>query len=583
MTRIHRRRFFGILGLGLATPYVASFGRMRRVLAQASPRNASSVFSLSVASGDPSPTGVVLWTRIDPSAYLAGEDLYFEVAEDAGFTTQVFEGVVPAMEIGPQRDYTVRIDLDGELPPNRRLYYRFVYRDVASRTGRCRTTPLPGASINSLKLAIVSCQDYTNGYYSVFNHIADDDSIHFVLHLGDFIYETVGDRRFQPQPFEDRRIELPNGFGEARDIEDYRHLYRTFRSDPQLQSALEAHTWIITSDDHETGNNCYWDYERDTLGAPDHPYQKDPEFGNDPALLRMLKLDAQRAWTEYVPARVTVNPGATHPHQFLSMHRSFTFGNLVDLFVLDTRSYRTRQPDGDGSIFEHFVAADSPGLASSTQTMLGQGQREWLFNGLHGANARWQVLGNQTFLSRLTVSAAGQSLFANGDAWDGYTAERAQLLQQVRDANIDNFVVLTGDMHSYIASHVEYDFGDALVPSNVAGVEFMTPSVTSGNLADVLASLDAQSAARFDSKALTYKEILQALLSSAVYVTNPHLHFFNSFSYGYSTIKFMHGRCDWAAYSVSKNVPGGNASRSAVRRTTKFTNLPYLVKTPSWL
>jgi alkaline phosphatase D len=583
MSRIDRRRFFGILGLGLATPYVASFGRMRRVLAQASPRNASSVFSLSVASGDPSATGVMLWTRIDPLAYLAGEDLYFEVADDAGFATQVFEGLVPAAEIGPQRDYTVKIDLDGALQPNRRYYYRFVYRDVASRTARCRTTPLPGASMNSLKLAVLSCQDYTNGYYSTFNHIANDDSLHFVLHLGDFVYETIGDRRFQPLPFEDRRITLPNGFGEVRDIEDYRHLYRTFRSDPFLQGALEAHTWIMTTDDHDTANNCYWDYERDTLGAPDHPYQKDPEFGNDPALLRMLKLDAQQAWAEYIPARVTVNPGATHPHQFLTTHRSFTFGNLADLFVLDTRSYRDQQPDGDGSIFEHYVAADSPTLASSNRTMLGQSQREWLFNGLHAGNARWQVLGNQTLLSRLTVAAAGQSLYSNGDAWDGYTAERTQLLQQVRDAGIDNFVVLTGDMHSYIASHLEYDFGDALVPSNVAGVEFMTPSVTSGNIADVLASLDAQNAGRFDSQALSYKQILEVMLSGAIYVTNPHLHYFNSYKYGYSTVKFTHSRCDWIGYSVSKNVQDGGAGRSVLRRATKFTNLPYLVKPPSWL
>lgn len=582
MTRIPRRRFLGILGLGLATPYVASFGRMRRVLAQASPRNASSVFTLSVASGDPSPTGVVLWTRIDPLAYRAGEDLYFEVAEDAGFAIQAFEGLVPAMEIGPQRDYTVKIDLDGELQPHRRYYYRFVYRDVASNTARCRTTPLPGASMSSLKLALLSCQDYTNGYYSVFNHIATDDSLHFVLHLGDFTYETVGDRRFQPLPFADRRITLPNGFGEVRDIEDYRHLYRTFRSDPFLQRALEAHTWIITTDDHDTANNCYWDYERDTLGAPDHPYQKDPDFGNDPALLRMLKLDAQRAWAEYVPARVTVNPGATHPHQFLSTHRSFKFGNLVDLFVLDTRSYRTRQPDGDGSIFQHYVPASSPGIASTAQTMLGQTQREWLYNGLHAASARWQVLGNQTLLSRLQVSVAGQSLFANGDAWDGYTAERTQLLQQVRGAGIDNFVVLTGDMHSYVASHLEYDFSDGPSPSNFAGVEFMTPSVTSGNIADVLASLDAQSSGRFDSQALTYKQILQALLSSGIYVTNTHLHYFNSYKYGYSTIKFSSSRCDWVAYSVSKSVPDGTAARSVVRKTTKFTYLPYLVQTPSW-
>lgn len=582
MTRIDRRRFLGVLGLGLATPYIATLGGARSVFAQASPQNAASIFSLSVASGDPSPTGVMLWTRIDPLAYRANENLYFEVAEDAAFTIPVFEGVVPAMQIGPEHDYTVKIDLTGHLLSNRQFYYRFVYRGVSSRLGRCRTIPLPGASLSSLKLAVLTCQDFTNGYYATFNYIAEDNSLHFVVHLGDFIYETVGDRRFQPLPFADRRITLPNGFGEARDLDDYRHLYRTFRSDPFLQRAMERHTWIMAPDDHDTANDCYWDYERDTLGAPDHPYSKDPAFGNDPALLRMLKIDAQRAWSEYVPARVTVNPTATHPHQFMTIYRNFTFGNLVDLFMLDTRSYRSRQPDGDGGIVDGFVPADSLGISSTEQTMLGTTQRNWLFNGLHGARARWQVLGNQTFFSRLNVELLGGSLYSNGDAWDGYTAERTMITNEVNAAGIDNFVVLTGDLHTYAASHIERNFNNGISPSNVAGVEFMTPSVTSGNIADVLASLDSVRASSSDPQTLLYKDVLKVLLSSAVYVTNTHLHYFNSYKYGYSTIKFTHSRCDWVAHSVSKNVNDATTTRGTVRKTTKFTDLPYLMQTPSW-
>jgi alkaline phosphatase D len=579
MTRIHRRRFLGILGLGLATPYVATLGGARDVLAQSSTLNWASVFSLSIASGDPSPTGVMLWTRIAPAAYRANENLYFQVSNDNTFAIPVYEGLVLASDISPDRDYTVKIDLTGELMPNRQYYYRFVYRGVSSRLGRCRTLPLPGASLNSLKLAVVSCQDYTNGYYATFNYIAEDNSLHFVVHLGDFIYETVGDRRFQPLPFEDRRITLPNGFGEARDLDDYRHLYRTFRSDPFLQRAMERHTWIMAPDDHETANNCYWDYARDTLGAPDHPFTKDPAFGNDPALLRMLKIDAQRAWSEYVPARVTVNPTATHPHQFMTIYRNFTFGNLVDLFMLDTRTYRTRQPEGEGGIFEDYVPADSLALTSTDQTMLGQTQRNWLLNGLHAARARWQVLGNQTFFSRLSVELLGGELYSNGDAWDGYHAERTLITNAVRDAGIDNFLVLTGDLHTYAASHIERNFNDGPTPGNVAGVEFMTPSVTSGNIADVLASLSSVRSGAIDPQALSYKDILTAMLSSAIYVTNTHLHYFNSYKYGYSTIKFTHSRADWVAYSVSKSVNDATTTRGVMRQTTKYTDLPYLMNT----
>jgi alkaline phosphatase D len=579
MTRIDRRRFLGFLGLGLATPYIANIDGIQSVLAQASTLNTDSVYTLGVASGDPSTTGVILWTRIDPLAYRATAPLYFVVAEDVFFTTVVATGMIPAMEIGPQRDYTAKVDLTGLLQPNRRYWYRFLYRGVASHSSRCRTAPLPGTSLSSLKLCVLTCQDFTNGYYGAFNHIAADDSIQFVVHLGDFIYETVGDRRFQPQPFEDRRITLPNGFGEVRDIEDYRHLYRTFRSDPFLRKALEAHTWIIAPDDHDTANNCYWDYARDTLGAPDHPYHKDPAFGDDPALLRMLKLDAQRAWAEYVPARVTVNPTATHPHQFMTTYRNFTFGNLVDLFMLDTRSYRSQAPDGDGPIFGGSVPTSSPSTQSTPQTMLGSAQRTWLYNGFYNARARWQVLGNQTLFSRLRVAGSGTELYSNSDAWDGYTAERAQLLSQVKAAGIDNFVVLTGDLHTYIASHILYDFGGSLTsPSNFAGVEFMTPSVTSGNLSDVLASMSTVSTGDFSTQALpSYKTILQWMLSGAVIVTNPHIIYFNSYKYGYSTIQFTHSRCDWTSYAVSKNINDGSVTKSVIKSFTKYTSLPYLI------
>src|SRR5438034_1098891 len=213
---------------------------------------------------------------------------------------------ITADAIGPAADHTVRVDLDGHLAPGERYHYRFVYGCKASRTGRCRT--LPAAGIGALRLALITCQDFTNGYYEVFRHLAADD-VDFVLHLGDFIYESAGDPRFQMLPFEDRKIILPSDGKVAMDLRDYRHLYRTYRGDPNLQRALERHTFIFIPDDHETANDCYWDWMRDTLGAPDHP-RKD-----DVGAMRQLKLGSQRAWIDYVPARVVVEPGASHPHR----------------------------------------------------------------------------------------------------------------------------------------------------------------------------------------------------------------------------------------------------------------------------
>jgi len=276
MNTIDRRKFLTYVAAGLATPYVVTFtagSAKASVIRAGAPLNTDSgrVFSLSVASGDPSPTGVVLWTRIDPGAYRSGTPLFVQVAKDPDFMELAFESVVESQNISADRDYTVSLDTDGYLQPSIRYYYRFVYDGTVSLTGRCRTTPPYGADVGNLKLGLVTCQDYTNGYYGAYAHIAADDSLDFVLHLGDFIYETAGDPRFQSLPFDDRRIILPSNGIVSLGLEDYRHLYRTYRSDPFLQRALEQHTFIFTRDDHETANDCYWDYERDTLGAPDHP------------------------------------------------------------------------------------------------------------------------------------------------------------------------------------------------------------------------------------------------------------------------------------------------------------------------
>jgi len=579
-----RRKFLGVTAATLATPYIitanrvhaGTFGFDPATAGTALPDNsaiyessARMIFDLSVSSGDPTPSGVMLWTHINPKYYDPSEQLVFQVCKDPAAQVVVLEGQVNADEIGPQKDYTVKIDLDGQLDANQRYYYRFYYKGISSRIGRCKTLPQQDGYLENLKIAVLTCQDYTNGYYGALNYVAQDDSIDFVVHLGDFIYETAGDPRFQSLPFADREIILPSGGIVAFDVPDYRHLYKTYRSDLNLQLAMEVHSWIITTDDHETANDAYWDYERDTLGAPDHPLTT--EQGSDAAALKQLKLDSQRAWVEYTPTRVQINENASHPHDFTRIYRSFQFGDLFELFMLDTRTYRSPHPCGENDIFSRYIPIGCNKMNDAGQTMMGETQFDWLKQGLKDSSAKWTVLGNQTYLGRLTASLLGQPLaYINVDAWDGYIAERDRLMEAVKEANLDNFVVLTGDLHTYISSYVKYDYGHLtnFWWPNIAGIEFMTPSVSSSNLFEMIGK-QAKGTGHRD-------EVLQVLSEGAIRLNNPHIRYFNSTQNGYSTVEFTRDYCEWTAYSVDKNVNDGQASRSIVKQQRKDAGWSWL-------
>lgn len=580
-----RRQFLSMLAGGLATPFVLTLNQASAATLAGQPFSSAAsqldngnlktdsarVFDLSIASADPTPGGVILWTHIAPSAYQAGEPLWFQVAEDERFSRLVLEGQVKPGDIGPQRDYTVKVDLDGQLAAGKRYCYRFIYANTVSRVGRCRTSPAASAVVGRLKFALLTCQDYTNGYYNTLNYVANDDTLDFVLHLGDFIYETAGDPRFQSLPFADRTIMLPSGGIVAMDLDDYRVLYQTYRRDPNLQRAMERHTWILVPDDHETCNDAYWDYARDTLGAPDHPYTTDPVYGNDVQLLKRLKLDSQRAWLEYVPARVQVNEAATHPHDFLKIYRRFSFGNIVDLFMTESRSYRSAHACGEKDVFGRYLPLGCTNMGNQGQTMLGHAQRDWLIDGFSSSRARWKLMGNQTYMGRLALTFAGKQIApVNVDAWDGFTHERDLIAGALQQNSVENFVVATGDLHSYISGYIKRDYGD-LAPwhtGNYLGVEFMTPSITSSALVEMLVQKAPNDATR--------DGILQGLSEAAVIANNPHIKLFNSKDHGYSTLEFTHDYCEWIAYVVDKNVANPATARTCLARQRKYVGWPWL-------
>ncbi len=532
------------------------------------------VFDLSVSSADPTLTGVILWTHINPDAIKANEPLYLQVALDANFQTMLMQAQIAPQDITPERDHTIKIDLDGQLPATNSggpYFYRFIYDRTLSRTGRCRTLSSAGNGLKHLKFGLLTCQDYTNGYYGALSHVAKDDSLDFVLHLGDFIYETAGDPRFQSLPFADRTMVLPSGGTVALDVNDYRFIYRRYRSDANLQAAMEKHTFICVPDDHETANDSYWDYARDTLGAPDHPYTTDPQYGNSPALLKQLKLDSQRAWSEYVPARVSFNPLATHPHEALQVYRRFAFGSFLDLFMIENRSYRSAHACGEGDVLQRYVPLGCTKYNSTEQTLLGSKQHNWLVEGLTQSKATWKLMGNQTFFGRLSLTFLGAQITPlNVDAWDGFNAERRALTGALREANVRNYLVVTGDLHTYMASNVKHNYGDSnpLNFDNYIGAEFMTPSVTSSNLGEMLG-------AKMDP---TQRSLLmQGLAAPAVRLNNPHIQYFNSDQQGYSTLELTDSYAEWVAYAVDKSSTDPAVSRKCVARQRKYMSLPWLM------
>jgi alkaline phosphatase D len=562
MNNITRRGFLRLSAIGLVTPYILLTDRssahtyfstagVNSNLFQFDPvRSSEEVFGLSVASGDPTPSGVILWTRINPAAWTQGDSLAFEVALDPAFNQVIIQGVAESSDFGPDRDYTVKIDLDGRLGSNRYYYYRFIYHQTASRTGRCRTLPSPTESLDKIKFAVLTCQDYANGYYGAFAHLAQETDVDFVIHLGDFIYETAATSN---STYPDRLIILPSGAPVSFGLEDYRAIYRTYRSDSFMQRAMEQHTWIMIWDDHETANDSYWDYNRDTLGVPDHPFTNDSQFGNDPARLRQLKLDSQRAWTEYIPARVTLNNGATHPHQYLQIYRKFKFGKLLELFMTDERTYRSSHPCGEGELGDRYITLGCDQQFDDNRTMLGHAQRDWLLQGMTVSTSLWKVWGNEVFQAPLRLTQTNRSVYIILDAWDGYISERAYIAKQLKQANVRNLVVLTGDLHTSLASYLKLNYASDplnLFQSNMVGVEFMTPAITSANLKQLIGNIGV---------AVDIGEVL-------VRLTNPHIRYFDGEHWGYSTVAFNSEYCEYTIFDIDKSQNSANVRKNVLKR-----------------
>lgn len=406
-------------------------------------------FTLGVASGEPWPDGVVLWTRLAPEP-LAPDGrggmppgdvpVTWQVAEDPAFRRVVRSGVALATAGWA---HSVHVEVGG-LRPDRRYWYRFRTGRYVSATGRTRTAPAMGARLGSMRLAFASCQSYTEGHFTPLQHLAEED-VDLVVHLGDYIYEDA-----VPSPLGPARDHLPAA--ELFSLADYRVRYGQYKSDPALQAAHAAHPWIAGLDDHEVGDNWARDVDGDEQSGPRFLARRAAAF---------------RALYEHLPLRRTARPVGPD----MRLYRRLTFGDLAQLNVVDTRQYRDNQPCGPGRKLDCAERWDPE------RTMLGAAQERWLLDGLAGSRSTWNIMANQVFVMEGdAVAGPGQGF--GMDTWDGYAAARQRLLDGVRERGVRNFVVTSGDAHRSVASDLTERFDDP--GSATVATEFLGTSVSSG-------------------------------------------------------------------------------------------------------
>ena len=421
-------------------------------------------FFHGVASGDPLEDRVIIWTRVTPSNIGPSVEVEWQMATDTEMENIVASGSVNTTT---DRDYTVKVDVTG-LDAGQTYYYVFKYDGDYSLIGKTKTVPTQ--SVDHLRFAVVSCSNYQSGFFNAYQRISERNDLDAVIHLGDYIYE-YRDRQVGDDALFDERPILPEE--EPISLNEYRIRYSTYRLDQQLMNMHQQHPIIAVWDDHEAANNAYKD------GAGNH----DADEGS----WQVRKNNIKQAYFEWMPIRDQADN---------RVYRKIAYGDLLDLIMIDTRL------EGRD---EQIKDIQSSALQSATRTILGAEQRQWLFTQLVSSDAKWKVLGNQVIFAEFNIGFAhefgfGQSYESvensNLDIWDGYPAERDRVLDLIKDNNIDNVVVVTGDSHASFAfdlskrpsAYPEFagvsndiqDYDEQTQDGSLA-VEFATPSVSSHN------------------------------------------------------------------------------------------------------
>ncbi|WER49672.1 alkaline phosphatase D family protein [Cupriavidus sp. WKF15] len=601
-------------------------------------------FLHGVASGDPKPDSVVVWTRVDGSNGQRPVQVRLQVSLQQDFSTLLVNQHLSAL---PDWDYTLRNKVTG-LSASTQYYYRFLLGNRPSTVGRTRTAAAAGTPLSQLRFAFICCQDWNVNHWAGMEELVRQD-LDFIVHVGDYIYETVpgGSRNGN---VEDRHgvlklpdgTVLPDGSIYATTLADYRYLYRSYRSDPRLQALHAAFPVIAIWDDHEFSDNCWQD--RQTYSADD-----------DATPRTARRRSANQAWFEFLPADVTIdlnNPS----FQNIQIYRSFTFGNLATLLMTDERLYRAdhiipEQSTGGAVGARSFVPADKLAAAEAAKiaaagntltpvSMLGDTQRAWWQDRVGGANTTWKLWGNELAMLRMQVDvvkaladliakglaqlngvlaplvtdmtnalisdlrgarAAGtlagltypalrnvvsrvgindatfdatikpfidkrlpsiellDRIIINADQWDGYNAERKNLMAFLKANSVRNVVTLSGDIHAFFAGQVMDDY-DAASPAPVM-VDLVTAGVSSNTLLSRLRARVDNDQAFAALHELIYSNAGSTLvnaLNATLRTFNPWLRHVETNAEGYALVTLTPARLS-CAFHVMKPLEGTTA------------------------
>lgn len=494
-------------------------------------------FPQGVASGDPTPESVLLWTRVEPEDEDESVELTLEVSESTDFDELVVMETVTARK---DSDHTVRV-LVKDLSPNKFYYYRFSAGSDRSRVGRTHTAPNPDDDVEP-RFAWVSCQDYASAFYGAYRRMInedkaapEDEQLHFVLHVGDFIYETRDAEFMQAVTDDLTPVALKSADGKPRvipefpgggamneeksnfaeSLEDYRHLYKSYLSDPDLQEARARWPFICIWDDHEFTDDCWQSQANYTR----------PETADEPSQKR--RVAASQAWFEFVPAALsdalqagsvpqqakdfeavevedapydaTVEidePNNTAAISAITIYRNLRWGKHLELVLTDLRSYRSDHPVPEDSttnnplIFHpriglpmHLVntmdagreanGGDPPDKIDSVDnvrkdqppgSLMGTKQKAWWKSVIQASDATFKVWGSSVPVLRFVLDTTQvknllpNDLLLGDDAWDGYNWERRELMQFLKDNEVTNVISLSGDHHAHFAGLVMDDY-----------------------------------------------------------------------------------------------------------------------------
>ncbi|MFE2021363.1 alkaline phosphatase D family protein [Streptomyces sp. NPDC059499] len=495
----------------VAAPVLASATSARAAEAPA--------FLHGVASGDPLPDGILLWTRVTPTADAVpgsgrGADtaVRWEIAEDKAFSRIAAQGTAVSEAAS---DHTVKADVRG-LRPATTYYFRFSAgggEPVRSPVGRTRTAPAAGTATPGIRFGVVSCANWEAGWFSPYRHLAARADLDAVLHLGDYIYEYASGS----YPTQDTVVRPHAPLHEILTLADYRTRHGTYKTDTDLQSLHAAHPVIAIWDDHEFANDAW------SGGAENHTP------GTEGAWAARVAA-AKQAYFEWMPVRASTEG---------TVYRRLSFGSLAELHLLDLRSFRSEQASiGNGAV-------DDP-----ERSITGRAQLDWLKAGLAGSDARWKLVGTSVMISPVAFGALpahllaplaellglpGEGLAVNVDQWDGYTDDRKELISHLRDRSVTNTVFLTGDIHMAWANDVPVKAATYPLSASAA-TEFVVTSVTSDNLDDILR---------------VAPQTVSVVAAAAVKAANRHVKWIDLDSHGYGVLDVTAERSQMDYYVIS--------------------------------